>query len=174
MTDRKPMPDGKDWLEKALREKALRSLARREHSRHELKQKLFAWLAQQASAAEAAPEEIPEALVEKVVQDFQQRGWLSDARFTEQLVHARQRKFGVAKIAHELHQHGLDETEIQAALHKARAEELQHAHRVWQKKYGALPENRMDYAKQARFLQGRGFGFDVIKQILNQNPETFE
>lgn len=35
------------------------------------------------------------------------------------------------------------------------------------KKYKNAPANRDEWAKQARFLQSRGFGFDTIKKVLN-------
>lgn len=44
--------------------------------------------------------------------------------------------------------------------------ELENAQAVWLKKYGNAPVSREDWARQARFLQGRGFGFDVIKKVL--------
>jgi len=39
---------------------------------------------------------------------------------------------------------------------------------VWRKKFKDFPSSREEWAKQARFLQSRGFGFDVIKKILNE------
>ena len=52
----------------------------------------------------------------------------------------------------------------------AALDDLDGAHSVWQKKYGKLPESREEWAKQARFLQSRGFGFDVIKRVLKGMP----
>ena len=45
--------------------------------------------------------------------------------------------------------------------------ELHNATEVWRKKFKAPASNRDEWAKQARFLQSRGFGFDVIKKVLN-------
>ena len=41
----------------------------------------------------------------------------------------------------------------------------------WQRKFGETPKNREEWAKQARFLQSRGFGFEIIKRVLNDTPE---
>jgi regulatory protein len=60
-------------VEKSLRQRALEYLAKREYSFAELSQKLKAY------ADEA--DDIPALL-----NDFKARGWLSDARFTEQIV----------------------------------------------------------------------------------------
>jgi len=60
---------------------------------------------------------------------------------------------------------------IANAVADVKANELQNAIEVWQKKFKVSPGNRDEWAKQARFLQSRGFGFDVIKKILNNNFE---
>lgn len=103
-----------------------------------------------------------------MLDDLKARGWLSDARFTEQIVHARQAKFGSAKIAHELREKGVADELIADAVGQVKNNELENAHEVWRKKYKSSPQSREEWAKQARFLQSRGFGFDVIKKILNE------
>lgn len=95
------------------------------------------------------------------------RGWLSDARFTEQIVHARQAKFGSAKIAHELREKGIADELIAEAVDQVKGSELKNAHEVWRKKFRNTPQSREEWAKQARFLQSRGFGFEIIKKVLN-------
>lgn len=79
----------------------------------------------------------------------------------------RKTKFGSARIAHELREKGVDEDLVQDAIDVIKADEFSYAHAVWQKKYNQPPANRNEWAKQARFLQSRGFGFDLIKKILN-------
>ena len=141
-------------LEKSLRQRALEYLGKREYSYIELGQKLKAY------ADEG--DDIP-ALLE----DFKTRGWLSDARFTEQIVHARQSKFGSAKIAHELREKGVADHLIADAIEQVKDNELENATEVWRKKFKHSPKSREEWAKQARFMQSRGFGFDMIKKVLN-------
>ena len=102
-----------------------------------------------------------------ILEDFKTRGWLSDKRFTEQIVHARQAKFGVAKIEHELREKGVSRELIEAAVEQVTGNELDNAKEIWRKKFKASPASREEWAKQARFLQSRGFGFDTIKKVLN-------
>lgn len=141
-------------LEKTLRQRALEYLGKREYSYMELGQKLKAYADED--------DNIP-ALLE----DFKARGWLSDARFTEQIVHARQSKFGSAKIAHELREKGVADELIADAIEQVKDNELENATEVWRKKFKSSPKSREEWAKQARFLQSRGFGFDMIKKVLN-------
>ena len=142
-----------------MRQRALEYLGKREYSYVELGQKLKTY-------AEES-DDIP-ALLE----DFKTRGWLSDKRFTDQLVHARQTKFGSAKVAHELRQKGVADDLIANAVADVKANELQNATEVWRRKFKAPPSNRDEWAKQARFLQSRGFGFDIIKKVLNLTEEN--
>ena len=92
---------------------------------------------------------------------------MSDPRYIEQMVHARQAKFGVNKITHELRQKGVSAELVASAIEKVKDNELENAREIWQKKYKDVPATRDEWAKQARFLQSRGFGFDTIKKVLN-------
>lgn len=138
---------------KSLRNRALEALARREHSRHELLRKL-------APYAES-PEEL-----NAVLEDLQTRGWLSDARFATQMVNARQNRYGNRKIAFELREKGVEESLICTALDGLSGSELERARAVWQKKFGQAPCGAHDKARQIRFLQSRGFGWEVIGRVL--------
>lgn len=86
-------------------------------------------------------------------------------------MHARQGRYGSLKVAHELREKGVSEALASEAVATMHAGEFEHARSVWQKKFGAAPASREEWAKQARFLQGRGFGFDIIKRVLNDTPD---
>jgi len=129
-------------------------LARREHSRRELERKL------------AAHAEDP-AEVGQVLDEFEAQGWLSERRVVEQVVHARRSRFGAQRIERDLLAKGVSEHAIAEALPELRGGELQAAREVWRRKFGGrLPRNASERGRQARFLQGRGFGMDVILKII--------
>ncbi len=149
----------------SLRQRALNYLSRREHSRRELQHKLAAFAEEDHDSTDETS---------ALLDDFQKRGWLSDERFAEQVAHARKSRYGSMKIAHELREKGVDEGLVANAVDAL--DDFQNAKNVWQKKFGhlsknQLPNTREAWAKQARFLQSRGFGFDVIKRVLNDTPE---
>ena len=146
--------------ELSLRARALQYLARREYSRAELRGKLQSYA--QTDEESGSPTENIDALLD----DLTARGWLSDARAVTQLLHAKRSRFGTQRIAHELRQRGIAEELIGAALPALKASELETAREVWQRKFGALPQDAKEKAKQMRFLQSRGFGFEVIFQVL--------
>lgn len=141
----------------SLRERALRFLAAREHSRSELKRKL---------APHAESEQQLETLLEELTGKKQQ----SDARFAEARSHVLSRKFGASRIAHDLRSKGVSDEEAAHAVDAARATDLERAREVYSRKFRTPPASREDRAKRMRFLQSRGFSFDVIKQVLN-GPE---
>lgn len=146
----------------SLRQKALDLLSRREHSEAELSQKLKAYAQQHGL-------EVDE--IGAVLADFKSRKWLSDARYTEQMVNARQRKFGALRVAHELREKGVEDSLIAQAVETLGENEDARAREIWRKKFKAAPQSREEWAKQARFLQGRGFSFDVIKRVIRDNEE---
>jgi regulatory protein len=149
-----------DFQPKSLRQRALDYLGKREYSYFELAQKLKPYV-------EETEENPATAQITAILDDFKTRGWLSDARFTEMLVHARKAKFGSAKVANELREKGVADDLIADAVTAVKVTELENAREICRKKYKASPASREDWAKQARFLQSRGFGFDVIKKVLN-------
>jgi len=142
----------------SLKTRALDCLARREHSRMELEKKL----------APYAPtlEELS-----FVLDSLEQCGLLSARRLVEQVVHVRRRKFGSRRIVHELQQKGIDVNLIAAALLHLKKTELETARTVWRKKFGAMPTNAKERAKQIRFLMGRGFASEIIGQVLRLRDE---
>ena len=146
----------------SLRQRALDYLAKREYSVAELAQKLNTVARQYELDAEAIPE---------ILADFKKRNWVSDTRFTEQILHARKSKFGSARIAHELREKGVSDELISEAVQNVKENELTNAKAVWRKKYDAAPSSREEWAKQARFLQSRGFGFEIIKKVINEQED---
>ena len=154
--------DSKKKPQVSLRQRALDYLARREYSVAELGKKLQSV----ARQYELDADEIPEILA-----DFQKRNWVSDSRFTEQILHARKAKFGSARIAHELREKGVSDNLIADALQDVKHDELENAKAVWRKKFNMSPNSREEWAKQARFLQSRGFGFEIIRKVINEQED---
>lgn len=146
--------DSRPKAEKSLRARAIDALARREHTRVELQRKL------------SPHSDDPEQLIQ-LLDDLQTRGWLSDARYAEQRVHASQSRFGSRKIEHELRQQGVAESLISTTLDNLKATEFDRALQVWQKKYGMSAATQQERNKQMRFLQSRGFEMDVIYRVVN-------
>jgi regulatory protein len=131
----------------------MRYLARREHSRAELHSKLL-------------PHVQEDEDLNAMLDELEDRNWLSDARATTQLVRAKRSRFGTQRITHELRQKGIADALIANVIPELKETEFDTAREVWQKKFGAAPQNVKEKAKQVRFLQSRGFSMDVIFEVL--------
>ena len=137
-------------------------LARREYSRAELRGKLLPHVQEDAEQSQAVDLDV-------LLDDLAARGWLSDERAATQLVHARRSRFGTQRIVHELRQKGIAEDLIGASLPELKASELAVAHEVWQRKFGSLPQDAREKARQMRFLQSRGFSMDTIFKVISDS-----
>ena len=153
--------------EVSLRARALQYLARREYSRAELRGKLLPHVQAEADF-EQAFDSSGRVNLDALLDDLTSRGWLSDERAATQLVHAKRGRFGTQRIAHELSQKGISEDLIGEILPQLKETELEAARQVWQRKFGTLPQDAKEKARQMRFLQSRGFSLDVVFKVLKK------
>ena len=134
-----------------LKARALRFLVRREHSRAELARKL-------------APHAESQAEVESVLDLLLSKKQQSDERFASERARILSRKYGSARVLHDLKSKGVAENIAERMA--AGADDLQKAREILQKKFRTEAASREERAKRARFLQGRGFSYDVIRSAL--------
>jgi regulatory protein len=122
-------------------------LARREHSQFELHNKLKA-------------KGYTEHIINGVLQELAEENLQSDGRFAENFIRARANHgFGPIRIALELRERGIPRDMINKLVDKNNDKWKKMAMEIKQKKFGDPTE----YAKQARFLQYKGFTHEQIK-----------
>lgn len=140
-----------------LRETAIRLLARREHGRRELADKLGR---KQPGADPGDVEQVLDALAAEGLQ--------SDARFAESF--ARQRagkRYGPVRIRAELRQRGIGDAEVEAAMASLEVDFFELAAAVYAQRYGraGAPGDRKERARRHQALLRRGFGHDHLREI---------
>ncbi len=150
--------------ELSLRGRALQYLARREYSRAELAAKLRPYV-----QVEDDFEQLQRVDLEALLNELTESGYLSDERAATQLLHARRSRFGIQRITREMREKGMGEELIEQALPELKDSELEAARSVWQRKFGTIAVDAKEKARQMRFLQSRGFGFDVIFKVLQSS-----
>ena len=133
---------------------ALRLLARREYGRRELGDKLLR-AGCDAGAVALALDALAAA------------GYQDDARYAEMLTRTRVRQgHGPLRLRQDLQRAGIEvgaDPEI---------DWLQQAQAVCGKRFGNTPPaDARDYARRARFLAGRGFTGETIRQVLGAGRE---
>jgi regulatory protein len=154
---KKPLePDRADPA--AIRVAAVTLLARRDFASAQLRTKLV-----DRGFAEDA--------VRTVLAELGAAGLLSEARYVEHYVSAHaHRGQGPVRIGADLRKHGVPEALIGPALEAVDWVEL--ARKVRHGRFGANPpQNWADKARQARFLQYRGFSADHIRSATGADPD---
>ena len=131
-------------------------LARREHSRVELENKLI---------RKGFDEDMVSGAMDKLIENDLQ----SDDRYLEDFVRSRLLKgHGPVKIIQELGQRGIEASRAGAYLDELQIDWLEHAKSTYLKKYR---ENRaidmQEKAKRVRFMQSRGFPGDIIFRLFD-------
>ena len=137
----------------SLKGRALRLLSGREHSRAELQRKL--------AGHETEPGELKKALDE-----LEAKGFISEQRVIESVVHRRSARLGAARVRQELHAKGLDPQAVAEAVAGLQVSEEARAREVWRKKFGEPARDAAEHGKQMRFLLTRGFGADVVRRVV--------
>jgi len=137
-------------------------LARRDYSTHELKKKL-------------AERGYTEHACEVVVDDLESMGKVNNERYGQNVVAYRARRgHGPARIRNQLQKSGLARSDIDDAVKGEDAPDfLALAKATRARKFGPeVPKDRKERARQARFLQYRGFSTDHIRAALDGDLEV--
>ncbi|WP_077529059.1 regulatory protein RecX [Vreelandella utahensis] len=141
-----------------LRERAMKFLARREHSRLELWRKL-------ERTAESGE------LLAEVLDELASEGWQSDERFAESFSRQRiETGYGPLRIRSELEQRGVSgDSEALTAL--AEDDWVSMAREQRQKRFGPdAPADWKEKGRQGRFLAQRGYSRSHIEKALAMSP----
>lgn len=137
------------------RDVAIRLLARREYSRHELESRL-------AAKGHAAED------VAACLDALAEQGLQSDARFAEHFVRSRiQRGQGPRKVRAELDQRGVGRETVGEVLEDAEVDWYRLAAETLARRFRGPGDAPKERAKRERFLAGRGFEFDQLKHALS-------
>lgn len=140
-----------------IRDCCLRLLARREHSRRELLNKLEA-------------NGFKQDVTQKIIDDLAEEGLQSDARFTENFIRQRIRTgHGPVRIAYELRQRGIDDFDPDELVVEMAGSWPDVIEQVYHKKYkNSKSITRNEWSKRTRFLQQRGFTFEMIRSLYRR------
>ena len=136
---------------------AIKLLALREQSRHELRRKL------KARHADLD-------LVDVVLDDLEQRGLLNDERFAEAYVEQRSRKgYGPLRIRAELAERGIGHETVGRWLDEGPYDWDEILAEAALRKFGETPAVDMRaLGKRGRFLEQRGFPLSLVRRYLDR------
>ena len=140
----------------SLKGRALRLLGAREYARAELARKL-------APHAEHAGQ------IDSLLDELEVKGFISEQRAAESVVHRRAPRLGAARIRQELRAKGLSPDLVQRTVAGLQPSEVARAHQVWSSKFSPQAErgDAAARARQMRFLLARGFSADVVRRVVS-------
>ncbi|MEO8849194.1 MAG: regulatory protein RecX [Casimicrobiaceae bacterium] len=145
----------------SVRASAIRMLARREYGRAELTQRLV---------RRGAPADE----VEGVLNEMQQLGLLSDARYAHSLVTQMSGRYSRRTIEHTMKSQSV-EAEAVADVNSELSviDDAADALALLTRRFPDPPANDREKARQVRFLQSRGYSLSLILRLLRErkNPE---
>jgi len=136
--------------------RAMALLAQREHSARELERKL-------------CDKGFSPALVAECIARLQQERLQSDVRYAESYVHMRTGKgYGPLRIRAELAERGVADEFIAPPLEEMTGQWAELAEQARRKRFGnRLPKDFQERARQARFLQYRGFATEHFRNVFS-------
>ena len=143
----------------SVKGRALRYLAQREHSRAELERKLARHVEDSAEATAAAQ-------IAAALDALAAHGLISEARVAESVLASQAPRLGARRLKQTLQAKGLEPALVAFTLKQVRSTELERAREVWRRRFGSPPADASERARQMRFLAGRGFEGDVIRQVV--------
>lgn len=141
-------------MARSINEVAIAALARREHSRLEMRRKLKL-------------KGFEEADIDLAIRQLCENNLLSDERFSESYINMRkQRGYGPLRIAQELRERGVGDELISASVDNTDPVWREVMRRQYIKKYGqTLASEYAEKVKRAKYLQTRGFPLEWIFKL---------
>jgi regulatory protein len=140
---------------RTLRAQAIRLLARREYGRAELEARLV------GGGADLTE-------VRSTLDDLAAQGLLSDQRFARAVVGQKAGHHSQRSIAAGLKAKGVAPDDIDDALREADLDDDAALRSLWERRFGQLPGNDREKARQVRYLQARGFSVSAILKLLRR------
>jgi regulatory protein len=138
---------------------AVRLLARREHSRAELVQKI---------GGRTEP-----GLLVQALDALEADGYLSDARFAAVYLRSKAAQgFGPMRIRSEMARKGIDAALWQQSLEEEPVDWFEQARDLARRRFGVVPrDDRKLYAKCMRYLMTRGYNMDQARYALESGGD---
>ncbi len=113
---------------------------------------------------------INEDVIRNVIQYLKDKTLLSDERFVENFIYFKLNSgYGKKKIGYDLKNKGIKENLIYGKLEDA--DEFQSAKRIFEKRLQLLKNRENKREKLYSFLTRRGYCYETINKLLNNNKE---
>jgi len=89
----------------------------------------------------------------------------------ESSARALERRYGAAQVRRRLERSGAHPALVRRALEGLAPGELARARAIWAKRFGEPASDPLERARQQRFLQARGFSYDIIRRVVRGSED---
>jgi len=116
--------------------------------------------------------EYDEVIVDKTIGFLKSYGYLDDLQYAKDFIRSRigQKKHGRYKIAYDLMHRGIEKSMSEPLLEEYVEEEYEGALALYNKRTkGKKITKYEEKAKITRYLQSRGYPFEIIKEVMDQD-----
>jgi regulatory protein len=159
-----------------LRNKALRLLTTREHSKEELLRKLAQAKARVArknvEENDRETKQRDKDDIEAMVDALAAQGWQSDERYADAMIRRLAGQASRRYIADKLAHAGIKKEVSQLALEALDQDDREIAKALWQRRFGEVPKDEKERQRQIRFLLSRGFHLSDAFRIVPASSQT--
>lgn len=146
---------------KALKNRALYWVSKRDYSLHDFYQKLDKVC------------EIDE-MKHSLVEEFVRQGWLNEERYISAFVRSKiAAGLGLFRIKNDIKSHGVKPEKVVELTEHLEVDWFAQALSTYQRKYGNRPaDDFKEQNKRFRYMQYRGFSVDEIKYSMSHSEES--
>ena len=111
------------------------------------------------------------AVVERLLDELERRGYLCEARLAEQIIRTRRSRASAARIRHELNRRRLESEVVAESTSALERGDMDAAVVLWKKRFRAPPKDRSERERQLRFLLNRGFSHAIALKVIRMMAE---
>ena len=102
----------------------------------------------------------------------QAQGFLDEGRYAEGAARRLSSKYGTSRVVRALRDKGVTEQAIADVTPDLKENEMAQAKAIWIRKFREPPADANAKSKQIRYLQSRGFSFEIIKQVIRGDEDA--
>lgn len=121
--------------------------------------------------------EFDEMIIEKTIDFLKSYSYLDDAAYVNNFIRSRikQKRHGRHKITYDLLRRGISKDMCQPVLDEYEEEEYEAALYLYHKRTkGKIIKDYKEKSKITRYLQGRGYPFDIIRAVMEEGSQDYD
>ena len=109
--------------------------------------------------------------ISQILEEFKEKGWVSDQRAVDSLLNQKAEKYGINRINEDLKRIGAPKDIIEKSLLSLKDSEHIRAKLILEKRFNAPPTSYKEVCKQKNYLHRKGFSFNICNEIVDRRKK---